>query len=198
LGFPPFPLICAATNFTVEERGKAEEVEEEGKRKAPTGVGAGRRRAEDDAVDAIADWGLRGNTLEQEPVRLRNATRELYAIVASSSSSLPAGEERMRRHREKLHQVVALIVHFISSWTPSLRRQQHATLPGAEGAHHLLDVMPGHQAALSLHPLHRAWHNHEQRLACTTPSHHGLERPALPWTSTRPMVSPQPSIFLAL
>jgi hypothetical protein len=173
-------LFCVATNFTEEERGKAEEVKEEEKRKAPTGVGAGRRRAEDDAVDAIADWGLRGITLEQEPVKLRNATWELYAIVVSSSPSRPAGEGRMRRHREKLHQVVALIVRFISSWTPLPRRQQQATLPGAEGAHHLLDVMPGRQAALSLHLLHRAWHNHDQRHACTTPSHHGLERPALP------------------
>jgi hypothetical protein len=149
LGLFPF---CLAKEQR-KAKGKAEEVEEEGKRKAPTGVGAGRRRAEDDAVDATADWVPRGITLEREPVKLRNATRELCAIVASSSSSRPAGEGRMRRHREKLHQVVALIVRFTSSWTPSPRRQQQATLPGAEGAHHLLDVMPACQAAQRL--LHR-------------------------------------------
>jgi hypothetical protein len=109
-------------------------VKEEEKRKAPIGVGAGRRRAEDNAVDAIADWELCGITLEQEPVKLRNTTWELYAIVASSFSSRPAGEGRMRRHREKLHQVVAFIIRFISSWTPSPRRQQQATIAIQEEA----------------------------------------------------------------
>jgi hypothetical protein len=40
----------------------------------------------------------------------------------------------MRRHREKLHQVVALIIRFISSWTPSPRRQQQATIAIQEEA----------------------------------------------------------------